>query len=45
MTSLLLAIVKGHADMVRVLIENGASLNAVDEVNILADALEHMLCE
>ena len=38
MTSLLLAIVNGHADTVRVLVENGASLNAVDEVNILADA-------
>ncbi len=45
MTSLLLAIVNGHAETVRVLVENGASLNAVDEVNILADALEHMLCE
>jgi hypothetical protein len=38
MTSLSLAIVNGHTDTVRVLVENGASLNAVDEVNILADA-------
>jgi hypothetical protein len=38
MTSLLLAIVNGHADTVRVLVENGASLIAVDKVNMLAYA-------
>ncbi len=35
MTVLSLAIVNGHTDAVRVLVENGASLNAVDQVNIL----------
>jgi ankyrin repeat protein len=39
MTSLLLAIVNGHADLVRVLLENGASLDAVDKVNMFAYAL------
>jgi hypothetical protein len=39
MTALLWAIERGQADTVRVLVELGASLEAVDKVNIHAHAL------
>ena len=44
MTALLLASGRGHAETVRVLVELGASLEAVDEVNIHAHALANTGC-
>ncbi len=43
-TALLLASERGHAATVRVLVELGASLEAVDKVNIHAHALAHTCC-
>jgi hypothetical protein len=43
-TALLWASEGGHADTVRVLVELGASLEAVDEVNIHAHALAYTCC-
>ncbi len=40
-TALLWASCRGHADTVRVLVELGASLEAVDKVNIHAHALAY----
>ncbi len=44
MTALLWASYIGHADTVRVLVELGASLEAVDKVNIHAHALAYTCC-
>ena len=44
MTALLLAGNKGHADTARVLVELGASVEAVDKVNIHAHALAYTCC-
>ena len=44
MTALLLASERGHADTVRVLVELGASVEAVDKVKIHAHALAHTCC-
>jgi hypothetical protein len=44
MTALLLASGRGHADTVRVLVELGASVEAVDKVNIHAHALAYTCC-
>ncbi len=44
MTALLWASERGHADTVRVLVELGASVKAVDEVNIHAHALANTGC-
>ena len=35
---------EGHADIVRVLVEHGASLEAVNQVNIHAHALANTCC-
>ena len=43
-TALLLASERGHAETVRVLVELGASLEAVDKVHIHAHALAHTCC-
>ncbi len=43
-TALLWASYGGHADTVRVLVELGASLEAVDTVNIHAHALANTCC-
>ncbi len=43
-TALLLASEGGHAETVRVLVELGASLEAVDKVNIHAHALAYTCC-
>jgi hypothetical protein len=43
-TALLWASKRGHADTVRVLVELGASLEAVDEVNMHAHALAYTCC-
>ncbi len=43
-TALLWASSGGHADTVRVLVELGASLQAVDKVNIHAHALANTCC-
>jgi hypothetical protein len=43
-TALLLASEGGHADTVRVLVELGASVEAVDKVNIHAHALAYTCC-
>ena len=43
-TALLLASVRGHAETVRVLVELGASLEAVDKVHIHAHALAYTCC-
>ncbi len=43
-TALLLASERGHADTVRMLVELGASLEAVDKVNIHAHALAYTCC-
>ncbi len=43
-TALLLASERGHADTVRVLVELGASVEAVDKVNMHAHALAHTCC-
>ncbi len=44
MTALLWASYSGHAETVRVLVELGASLEAVHEVNIHAHALAYTCC-
>jgi hypothetical protein len=44
MTALLLASSRGHAETVRVLVELGASLEAVDKVHIHAHALANTCC-
>jgi hypothetical protein len=44
MTALLLASEVGHAATVRVLVELGASLEAVDKVHIHAHALAYTCC-
>jgi hypothetical protein len=44
MTALLLASEYGHAETVRVLVELGASLEAVEWVNIHAHALAYTCC-
>jgi hypothetical protein len=44
MTALMLASLSGHAETVRVLVELGASLEAVDKVNIHAHALANTGC-
>ena len=43
-TALLLASERGHAETVRVLVELGASLEAVDKVHIHAHALAYTCC-
>jgi hypothetical protein len=43
-TAFLLASERGHAETVRVLVELGASLEAVDKVNIHAHALACTCC-
>jgi hypothetical protein len=43
-TALLWASERGHAETVRVFVELGASLEAVDTVNIHAHALAHTCC-
>jgi hypothetical protein len=43
-TALLWASMRGHAETVRVLVELGASLEAVDKVHIHAHALAHTCC-
>ena len=43
-TALLWASERGHADTVRVLVELGASVEAVDEVNMHAHALANTCC-
>ncbi len=43
-TALLWASQRGHAETVRVLVELGASLEAVDKVHIHAHALAHTCC-
>ena len=43
-TALLLASARGHAETVRVLVELGASLEAVNKVNIHAHALAYTCC-
>jgi hypothetical protein len=43
-TALLLASEGGHADTVRVLVELGASVEAVDKVSIRAHALANTCC-
>jgi hypothetical protein len=43
-TALLWASEGGHAETVRVLVELGASVEAVDKVNIHAHALAHTCC-
>jgi hypothetical protein len=43
-TALMRASERGHADTVRVLVELGASLEAVDKVNIHAHALAYTCC-
>ena len=43
-TALLVASERGHAETVRVLVELGASLEAVDKVNIHAHALAYTCC-
>ncbi len=43
-TALLWASARGHAETVRVLVELGASLEAVDKVHIHAHALAHTFC-
>jgi hypothetical protein len=43
-TALLLASQRGRAETVRVLVELGASLEAVDKVHIHAHALAHTCC-
>ncbi len=43
-TALLWASERGHAETVRVLVELGASLEAVDKVHIHAHALAHTCC-
>ena len=43
-TALLWASERGHAETVRVLVELGASLEAVDEVHIQAHALAYTCC-
>ncbi len=43
-TALMLASEDGHAETVRVLVELGASLEAVDKVNIRAHALAYTCC-
>jgi hypothetical protein len=43
-TALLWASERGHAETVRVLVELGASLEAVDKVNIHAHALAYTCC-
>jgi ankyrin repeat protein len=43
-TALLWASVYGHADTARVLVELGASVEAVDKVNIHSHELENTCC-
>ncbi len=43
-TALRLASARGHAETVRVLVELGAPLEAVDKVHIHAHALAHTCC-
>jgi hypothetical protein len=43
-TALMLASERGHADIVRELVKLGASLQAVDKVNIHAHALANTCC-
>ena len=43
-TALLFASMRGHAETVRVLVELGASVEAVDKVNIHAHALAYTCC-
>jgi hypothetical protein len=44
MTALMFASCRGHADTVRVLVQRGASLEAVDKVHIHAHALADTCC-